>query len=186
MDLTDKNETQQPHRDYVHGWILKIAAAVNVDLPEASQAVYLERLQRLTGSEMKTAGDLTIEEWQEPSKMPTLAFILERKGGDVKLMAEQAWNQVSRLIGNWYADGIGWQNGADKKLTPAMEYAIRQCGGEYRMAYPDDDSLPFIRRDFIAAHERFQVEDGAQVRLTKGEAAQFLSGINAQLLEWPK
>lgn len=147
---------------------------MNVPISEETQIVYLEAFLGMTDEIARLATDRTIAEWAEASKMPTIAFIKQRAGGDPKLLAEQAWEVMQLLIGFWYADGIGWQRGTDRLLTPAMQYALRQCGGEYRMAYPTDESAPFIRRDFIAAHERYQTEDGAQVALTKGEASEFL------------
>jgi hypothetical protein len=168
--------------------ILKIASAATVVLTEASQATYLERLQRLTPEQMETATCLTIDEWDRPSMMPPIAFILARSGGDAKLQAEQAWELAWKLIKrDWYADGIGWVAGAQGKLTPAMQYAIRQCGGESRMAYADEEAFPFIRRDFIQAHERFALEDGEQVRLTHSEAAGILKELQApkDLMRWP-
>jgi hypothetical protein len=151
---------------------------MNVELPEASQAVYLERLQKLTPEQIAIATEMVIEEWDRPSQMPPLAFILARIGGDTKLQAEQAWEMAWKLVKHdWYADGIGWVNDAARKLTPAIQYAIRQCGGEYRMAYSTEEDFPFIRRDFLQAYERFAVEGGEQVRLMQGEAVKMLDRI---------
>lgn len=77
-------KTVKPHPDYYVGWILKIAAAFNVEISEATQAVYLERLLKLTGEQMSRAGSKTIEEWTEASKMPPLAFILARITADTQ------------------------------------------------------------------------------------------------------
>ena len=70
--------TPRPHADYYLGWINKIAAAAAVEISEATLAVYLERLQVLSASQIAEAGKRTIDEWTEASKMPPLAFILER------------------------------------------------------------------------------------------------------------
>ncbi len=100
--------------------------------------------------------------------MPPLKFILDRAGESPKLLAEQAWTFVEPLVEqNWYADGLGWMNDAQKKLTPAMSYAIRSCGGESRIA---TELSPFVRRDFIAAFERFNAEGGEQTRLLAAES----------------
>lgn len=108
---------------------------------------------------------------------PTAAEIRERCT-NFTLAAEQAWDLVEQLVRHdWYADGIDWVNGSEKKLTPAMQYAIRQCGGEYRLAYCDETAFPFIRRDFLVAHERFNVEHGDQLQLTQGEARTMLGKI---------
>ncbi len=185
MENPKSIELLKKHRNFVHGLIVKIASAANVELTEATQAIYVERLIQLTTEQVTEATRRTIEEWSESSKMPPLAFILARCGSDPKLLAEQAWELVLKLIKrDWYADGIGWVGGAEKKLTVAMQYAIRQCGGEYRMAYANDEVFPFIRRDFLKAYERFSLEGGEQIRLTQGEARQFLSHIQAELPKW--
>ena len=140
-----------------------------MELTAGTVAVYMEKLLPLSSEQLEQATRRTIDEWGEPSKMPPLKFILERTGDNAKLLAEQAFELAWKLVKrDWYADGIGWVAGAREKLSPAMQYAIRQCGGEYRMAYADDEAFPFIRRDFLQAHERFTLEDGEQVRLTQG------------------
>ena len=78
MSKTNKPAPAKMPHDYYLGLILKMAAAANVELSEATLAVYLERLSKLTKPQMDQATSRTIEEWQESSKMPTLAFILER------------------------------------------------------------------------------------------------------------
>ena len=83
---TNSNATPKPHESYYLGWILKIAAAATVELPEASQAAYLERLQKLSAEEIQRAATQTIEDWREPSKMPPIPFILERARADYKML----------------------------------------------------------------------------------------------------
>lgn len=170
--------TEKQHRDFAHGLTLKMAAAANVVLTEATQEVYLEQLVKLTDSQLAEAAKRTIFEWDKPSMMPPLKFILDRTGSNTKLSAEQAWEQAWQLVKrDWYADGIGWYPGTKEKLTPAQHYAIRQCGGEYHMAYSTDKEFPFIRKTFIEAHERFQAEGGEQIRLTHGESVNMLDKL---------
>jgi hypothetical protein len=172
----ERKPTEHKKQQRVHyaDSINKIASAANVELPEATIVVYLERLLQLTPEQLAEATRRTIEEWDRPSMMPPLKFILDRAGNNPKLEAEKAWERWERLSGAWYPDGLGWQNGVDKELTPAMQYAIRQCGGEHRMIYCSEESFPFIRRQFLESHERFQVEGGAQ-QLTTGEAKNLLN-----------
>ena len=77
---TNRNGQPKPANDYYLGWIHKIAAAFSVELSEATQAVYLERLTKLSGEQMRTAGERTIEEWAKSCQMPPLAFMLDRCG----------------------------------------------------------------------------------------------------------
>ena len=72
------NESMRPHDDYFLGWIRKMAAGASVEIGVSTEAVYLEILRKLSAEQIAEAGRRTIVEWTEPSKMPTLAFILER------------------------------------------------------------------------------------------------------------
>lgn len=183
-----KSTGKTPKASYVISQILKLAAAANVEIAKETQGVYAAELATLTVEQLDLAVSRTVREWDKASMMPPLAFILARAGTDAKLLAEQAWELAWKLVKrDWYADGIGWVDGAEKKLTPAMQYAIRQCGGEYRMAYEDnEESFPFMRRDFLAAHERFAREGGEQVRLSQGEAVKLLDQLQQKLEEEKK
>lgn len=75
-----QTEQPRPADDYFLGFIHKIAAAFSVELSEATQAIYLERLRRISSSQIQIAASRTIEEWNKASQMPPLAFILERCG----------------------------------------------------------------------------------------------------------
>lgn len=172
---------------YLLSQIQKLAAAANVALSRETIAIYATELAALTPEQLDLAIGRTVREWDKPSQMPTLAFILARTGEDAKLLAEQAWELALKLVKrDWYADGIGWVADADKKLTPAMQYAIRQCGGEHKLAYADEDVFPFVRKDFLEAHQRFALEGGEQVRLTQGEAINLLGQLKAARAEETK
>lgn len=180
-------EQEKQHRVFCANWINKIASAMTVELSEATVAIYLERMLPLTPEQIEKAGNRVIDEWREPHKMPPWAFFKERIGVNAQLLAEQEWEMAWKLVKrDWYADGIGWVNDAQKKLTPAMCYAIRQCGGEPKMAYASEKDFPFLRKTFLEAHERFSVEGGEQTRLTHGEAKQLLDALRKQLPEKSK
>lgn len=53
-----------------------MAAAVNVELSEATSAVYLEHLASIEDEVLTKAIDAVIQRWTEPSKMPPVAEIL--------------------------------------------------------------------------------------------------------------
>lgn len=168
---------------YLLSQIQKLAAAANVAISVETIAVYAAELARLTREQLDRAVERTIQEWDKSSQMPTIPFIKARSGAGAKLHAEQAWELAWKLIKrDWYSDGIGWLGDAAKKLSPAMQYAIRQCGGEYKMAYSDEEVFPFMRRDFLLAHERFESEGGEQIRLTQGEATKLLDQIRREEL----
>lgn len=107
---TRENATPRPHDDYYLGCILKIAAACLVILPEATQAVYLERLRKLSSQQIQTATSRTIEEWGKPSQMPPLAFILERCGSyqDVQQPATPSFRQLQDRSGVSSAEIAQW------------------------------------------------------------------------------
>ncbi len=122
----DTTRQPKPHDDYYLGWIVKIAAATNVKLGEATLAVYLERLRKLTGEQMATAGERVIEEWGRASMMPPLAFILERCSAytempQVKMLPPlrqlQENSHISQEeIDEWLQDGKDTQNEHIAKL----------------------------------------------------------------------
>ena len=47
------------------------------------------------------------------------------------------------------------------KLPPRIAYATRVVGGLYQIEYCPDDSLPFMRKDFCAAWERYPESSAA-------------------------
>jgi hypothetical protein len=118
---TNSNATPRPHNDYFIGWILKIAAAMNVELAEATQAVYLERLRQLSAEQMKTAANRTIEEWNKPSMMPPLAFILERCRAYTELMPSKPLPAFRQL-----RDGSGFSPDEIDEMLQAGKEAQRE------------------------------------------------------------
>lgn len=58
--------------------ILRMAAAANVTIGEETIAVYIEELRGYSAQVLDAATKRVVREWSEPSKMPTLAFVLER------------------------------------------------------------------------------------------------------------
>lgn len=156
--------------------ILKIASAMSVTLSEATQAVYLEQLQNLAPERLAEAVQRTLMEWDRPHMMPPIAFILARTGASPKLLAEQAWDWTQRYIRkHWHVD-VGHYQGAPE-IPAATDYAIRQCGGLARIAYPTDRDVDFIRKGFLEAHQRFVEEGGEQVRLSDTDAKRILGNL---------
>ncbi len=171
MKLTDKMRNES----YLV-LILKLAAAMNVTLSEATQTVYLEQLLSLELHDLSQAVNRTIQEWDKPHMMPPIAFILARSPANPQLLAEQAWDWTKNYIRrHWHID-IGHFQGAPA-IPAATEYAIRQVGGLSRIAYPNDRDLDFIRRGFLEAHQRFITEDGEQVKLSHADASRFLGNL---------
>jgi hypothetical protein len=161
--------------------VLKIAAAASVEISEATQAVYVEQLARLNPKVFTAAVERTIREWDKANMMPPIAFILARAQENQQVLAEAAWETLQRVIyRDWHPD-IGWIHGKPPGLDPAMEYAIRQCGGLRRIHDCPMDAFSFLRRDFIAAHLRYEAEGGEQVRLSETQAKQILGALQKEL-----
>lgn len=116
MYLISKNETPRPHDDYYLAFILKMAAAAMVELPEATQSVYLERLRNLSAIEIQTATARTIEEWTEPSKMAPLPFILDRTAQRPAYMENRELLDRADKPPNWKADMEPASSGAEATL----------------------------------------------------------------------
>ncbi len=168
--------TATQHRDYVHGLILRMASAANVELTEDSQAVYLEQLVTLKPEAIQQAAQRTVREWDRPNMMPPIAFILKRAGQDPELEAEKAWEWINGYIRHhWHID-IGHFAGAPL-IPPATEYAVRQAGGLAKIAYHSDKDSDFIRKGFLQAHQRFESEVGEQTKFSHAEATKFLGSL---------
>lgn len=173
---TNSNSTSKQHSGSLLACILKIAAAMNVTLPEPSQAVYLEALTNLTTEEIELATARTIAEWDKPHMMPPVAFILARSGHNPELAAEQAWDWIQNYIRRHWHPDIGHYQGAPE-IPAAIDYALRQVGGLARIAYPTDRDIDFIRRGFLDAHRRFVSEGGEQTRLSHADAKRILGTL---------
>lgn len=75
---SSNGRTSKPSAESLALALLKIAAAFRVNLSEGTIAVYAEYLGSVREDVLKLATDRVILEWQEPSKMPTIAFINDR------------------------------------------------------------------------------------------------------------
>jgi len=175
------NEQSRQRSDYAHAGVLKIAAAMSVELSEATQAVYVESLIRLTSEAFDAAVSRTIREWDRPHMMPPLAFILARIPENRKVGAEAAWELLQKIVyRDWHPD-IGWTREVD--LDAQMEFAIRQVGGLRRIHDCEEKNFSFLRRDFLEAWSRFAEEGGEQLRLSTKQAEQILGPMFKQLGE---
>lgn len=144
-------------------------------LSEATQLVYLEELIKLDLQALATAAQRTIREWDKPSMMPPIAFILARTEDNEAVLAEAAWETLQKLIyRDWHPD-IGWSLSVE--LDPQMQYAIRQVGGLHRIHDCPKDSFNFLRKDFLAAYTRYAAEGGEQVRLSQKQAKEILGQL---------
>ncbi len=175
-----KSTVRTPDASYL-ALILKLGAAMNVELTEATQAVYLEQFRTLSLPDFQQAIARTIREWDKPHMMPPIAYVLARSGHNLELEAECAWEALQKFVyKSWHPD-IGFTSSA--RLDAHTEYAVRQCGGMRRIHDTPSKDFSFIRRDFIAAYTRYEVEGGAQVHISEGEAKNFLKDLNLRMLE---
>jgi hypothetical protein len=179
MDSVNRPPISKQLKAFVHDGILKIAAAMNVTLEEATQAVYVEQCLTLSQPEFIQAVTRTIREWDKPHMMPPIAFILDRSGCNQKLLGEQAWEALQRFVyKNWHPD-LGFTSKA--RLDPATDYAARQCGGLHRIHNAPTKDFGFIRRDFLQAHERFLAEGGEQTKFSQEIAEKTLNELGDRL-----
>ncbi len=164
--------------DYVIEWLKKLAAACRIELSEDTMSVYVEQLMEYPQDKLNAGFQKTLREWDKSSQFPPLAFILARIA-DRQLEGEQAWVLAQRLISqNYHPDFGGWYelegcravSKRPEALTPAIQYAIAQVGGPLRMMQAELSALPFMRRDFLNAIERFLSEGGAQLQLSQADA----------------
>lgn len=145
-------------------------------LPEATLAIYLTRLITLSPEALQQATLRTTQEWDKGHIMPPIGFILERSGQSPELLAEQAWEWIHVYIRrHWHVD-IGPYQGAPA-IPPPIDYAVRQCGGLSRIAYPGDREIDFIRRGFMEAHIRYCQEGGRQTTMSRELAGSMMKTL---------
>jgi len=141
--------------------------------------VYLEQLSTCSQEDLEWAATRTIREWDKPNMMPPLAFILARFPRNDAVSAEASFATLQEIIyRDWHPD-IGWSRHVE--IPPAMEYAIRQCGGLRRIHDIPEDSFPWLRKEYIAAHQRFVEEGGTQNYLSDKQAKQIFGQLSDAL-----
>lgn len=161
-----------------------MAAGAAVELSEATQAVYLEALSAINPEVFRVAVERVVREWDRPHMMPPIAFILGRCANR-ELAAEQSWVLIDQIFRKHWHPDIGMTPSAPK-LDGATEYALRQIGGLQTMFDTPTDKQAFLRRDFLAAHQRYSEEGGQQNRLSQELAEKTLRALkerNMKLLD---
>jgi hypothetical protein len=99
--LTKQNKTipaKTATASWLISWLKKIAAAASIELSKETAAVYVWELAGVSEAELEEAGHRVIREWNEPSKMPTLAFILERVEQTRQAQEQRRIAQASRRV----------------------------------------------------------------------------------------
>lgn len=148
--------------------------------PDEFKDIYCKVLRDVEASALEVAFQRCVRELKF---YPSVSEIRERAPSQNKqLLSEQAWNEVWRQVEKF---------GAYRKHHPeapafdaATEYALRQVGGYlYLCSITVNDRgespLAFVRRDFLAAYDRFTTEGGAQLYLSQAQAAKELQTLLA-------
>ena len=110
---------------------------------EDTQEIYFKRLRRLTADEMRTAGERTIEEWTEPSKMPPLSFILERAVVDESTLKGKRFSSVAdvdaeRCPKGWTPDEVFRAHLTQERIRGGARAPMRRDGSS---DFPTFDEL---------------------------------------------
>lgn len=114
MDNQNRKQTATEKQRKVCSAILKIAAAANCELSKDSQAIYANELSVLSEVQLEYACSRTIPEWTESSRMPPIAFILER-GYQWRNAADETRKLLARDDKPFDWEGAGRRAG----VTPA-------------------------------------------------------------------
>lgn len=103
-----------------------------------------------------------------------------------KLHAERAWDSLMAHIDRWGADRTPLVCGRRETgeiifeyaepLLPEIEWAVRQCGGYYKVATATTENVHFIRKEFLAQFVRYR-ETAALAAPSREEARQLLAGL---------
>jgi hypothetical protein len=116
--------------------------------------------------------------------VPAPAEVLQRCGTNPTIAGERDFELLVYILRHHYHPDIGmicncgFSAGTihddpghkdPPQLSPAGQYALRQCGGMGRAfkTNGDEESFPFLRRDFLAAFVRFHEEGGEPLRMNR-------------------
>src|SRR5437867_530937 len=81
-NLPQKARYEEAERLHKASWLisllLKLAAAMNVEVSKATQAVYLEQLAMYSEPAVTAGIDRTIRSWDKPHMLPPVAYVLAR------------------------------------------------------------------------------------------------------------
>ena len=180
---------EERRRQCVAGWLKVLAVGTRrqtaEEITDELLDVYYTGLSDipLTNLEVGFQRSLRECEW-----FPSVAQIRQRCGQNRQVRGEAAWDVLRQILDNYWHPDIGFYDSKGQKtdgppalMTPAMQYAVRQCGGILRLWNSSDEDLPFIRRDFLQAFERFDLEGGEQVRMSHELAKRTLEQLQATM-----
>lgn len=111
--------------------------------PEMSRRYHAFLTDRMTTDQLRTAVDVI---YAHDRFWPAPVRFLEAIGLDPASRAGDAWEAVMTLVRSG-----GGLNPA-KTDDPALAAAVRAVGGTARLGKVDEDRLPFIKREFVAAY----------------------------------
>lgn len=133
----------------------------------------------------------------ESEYFPTIAKIRNCAGLNAETQsaaeADAAWLLVQDWIREWHGSQGGVYKGRDKatgkiimeqppKLPSRVAHAVRLVGGIDAIANVSDKGLPFLRKDFAEAFDRYYQANriGAEMQLEAPEAKKLLADISSK------
>ncbi len=157
-------------------WMRKLGIAFNQEISEARMALYAEALMDLSPEALETAFRQCV---QTCHFFPTVADIRDqvRKQLDATdtFNAERSWVLFKQLFSRWHPD-VGFLDNDLPELDEAGEYALRTIGGFSRFSQTEKANENFIRKEFIAAYQRYR-ETGGYLAPTREQAAALLDKL---------
>jgi hypothetical protein len=192
----ETKETLQPSTSIdrlVREYLAQYGAAYHQDVSPAQAKLYALHLRDISPERLVPALRRALDVCRF---FPSIAEIRMLAGADEKqqikqeqaqdeLEAKKAWDTLQNYIALWGADlHPSLHAGKWKKppeLTAATGYAVRQCGGYYKVATATVENVHFIRRDFLQAFQYYR-ETGALAAPSREEAKRLLGKVQ----EWTK
>ena len=195
MLKAEPKETSQPLRNFSAGmgrWMAIFGEAFRQPVSPEQIGIYKAALE----------SELTLDQLEETCQralkncrfFPTIADLLAWVRRDQaqaeeavdKLHADRAWDSLMAHIDRWGADRMPLVCGRRETgeiifehaepLLPEIEWAVRQCGGYYKVATATTENVHFIRKEFLAHFLRYR-ETGALAAPSREEARRLLAGL---------
>ena len=148
---------------------LKVYAVLLRDVPLDRLSFALEQAARIRGN--------------GPGGFPTpadiLRFVKQQDAATVELEADKAWVTFKRIFSKHWSPDVGLF-GNPPELDEAGEYALRTIGGFLRFGESRVEHEGFIRKEFLAAYQRYHDTGGLQFP-TREQAGRLLEKLQKEL-----
>lgn len=140
--------------DLIRRWLVKLAAMYNYEVPAALFAIWVEIFEHLPAKALDGAFRNIQATFQPTSAcpFPVPAHLADSFRAHKNFAVEGAWQEVLEELLCWSPD---IPNRSANALPSRVQYAVRAAGGWHALYNANPETLPFRKRDFIAAYDSY-------------------------------